>query len=404
MSVKMSKAKASLFALACFLSSFTIMWQMYEVVIINDLYMVFPNHAAIITGILSWPALLTALASLAAGSLLKKLSTKAELIVAGVLMLAGIVPAFSADVYVLLVCSILMAIAAGISNTAGMAIISEVYLDENKRSRMMGWYNASMSLLSCGITLIGGVLAVQGWQTGFHIYWFTVPMLLLCILFLPNIRPADRPSEETAGAENSGSRTKGGFGARFWLFFISVFIFFIAYCPFFSYISVYIGENNLGGTDFTGLASTLTTVGSFVIGLVFGFLFAKMHRTLNLLFYIMPVLVYLMLYFAPCQATTIAGTLIYGICYGGVFTFIYAYPGYCVPLEKQGFAMGLMTMNYSVGIFLGVYVGEWLMNANDGSITATYPATIIILAAAIVLELICCLKDRKDKLFQTAGN
>ena len=37
MSVKMSKAKASLFALACFLSSFTIMWQMYEVVIINDL-------------------------------------------------------------------------------------------------------------------------------------------------------------------------------------------------------------------------------------------------------------------------------------------------------------------------------------------------------------------------------
>ncbi|POP30571.1 hypothetical protein C3B58_20590, partial [Lactonifactor longoviformis] len=223
MSVKMSKAKASLFALACFLSSFTIMWQMYEVVIINDLYMVFPNHAAIITGILSWPALLTALASLAAGSLLKKLSTKAELIVAGVLMLAGIVPAFSADVYVLLVCSILMAIAAGISNTAGMAIISEVYLDENKRSRMMGWYNASMSLLSCGITLIGGVLAVQGWQTGFHIYWFTVPMLLLCILFLPNIRPADRPSEETAGAENSGSRTKGGFGARFWLFFISVF-------------------------------------------------------------------------------------------------------------------------------------------------------------------------------------
>ena len=63
-----------------------------------------------------------------------------------------------------------------------------------------------------------------------------------------------------------------------------------------------------------------------------------------------------------------------------------------------------MTMNYSVGIFLGVYVGEWLMNANDGSITATYPATIIILAAAIVLELICCLKDRKDKLFQTAGN
>lgn len=404
MSVKMSKVKAFLFALACFLSSFTIMWQMYEVVIINDLYVAFPDHAAIITGILSWPALLTALASLAAGSLLKKLSTKTELIIAGVLMLAGIVPAFSANVYVLLICSILMAIAAGISNTAGMAIISEVYLDENKRSRMMGWYNAAMSLLSCAITLIGGVVAVQGWQTGFHIYWFTVPMLLLCILFLPNIRPQDRVSEEEAGAKTAGGKAKGGFGARFWLFFISVFIFFIAYCPFFSYISLYISENNLGGTDFTGLASTLTTLGSFVIGLVFGFLFAKMHRTLNLLFYILPIVVYAMLYFAPSQATTIAGSLIYGICYGGVFTFIYAYPGYCVPMEKQGMAMGLMTMNYSVGIFLGVYVGEWMMGANGGSITATYPMTMVILAVAVVLELICCLKDSKDKLFQTAGN
>lgn len=400
MSIKMSKVKSILFALTCFLSSFTIMWQMYEVVIINELYVVFPNDAAIITGILSWPALLTALASLAAGALLKKLSTKQELILAGILMLAGIVPAFSADVYVLLTCSILMAVAAGISNTAGMAIISEVYIDENKRSRMMGWYNAAMSLLSCLLTLIGGVLAVQGWQVGFHMYWFTVPMLLLCILFLPNIRPQDRGAEDAGAAQ--GAKTKGGLGARFWLFFISVFIFFIAYCPFFSYISLYISENNLGGTDFIGIASTLTTVGSFVIGLVFGFLFAKMHRTLNLLFYILPILVYAMLYFAPSQATTIAGSLIYGICYGGVFTFIYAYPGYCVPMEKQGFVMGLMTMNYSVGIFLGVYVGEWLMGANGGSITATYPAAIVILAVATVLELICCLKDKKDKLFQTS--
>lgn len=400
MSIKMSKVKSILFALTCFLSSFTIMWQMYEVVIINELYVVFPNDAAIITGILSWPALLTALASLVAGALLKKLSTKQELILAGILMLAGIVPAFSADVYVLLTCSILMAIAAGISNTAGMAIISEVYIDENRRSRMMGWYNAAMSLLSCLLTLIGGVLAVQGWQVGFHMYWFTVPMLLLCILFLPNIRPQDRGAEEAGAA--SGAKSKGGFGARFWLFFISVFIFCIAYCPFFSYISLYISENNLGGTDFIGVASTLTTVGSMLIGLVFGFLFAKMHRTLNLLFYILPILVYVMLYFAPNQATTIAGSLIYGICYGGVFTFLYAYPGYCVPMEKQGFAMGLMTMNYSVAIFLGVYVGEWLMNANGGSITATYPATIVILAVGTVLELICCLKDKKDKLFQAS--
>lgn len=400
MSLKMSKVKTVLFALTCFLSSFTIMWQMYEVVIINDLYVAFPDNTGIITGILSWPAIVTAFASLIAGSLLKKLSTKKELILAGILMLAGIVPLFSVNVYVLLICSMLMAFAAGISNTAGMAILSEVFTDEARRSRMMGWYNASMSLLSCGITMIGGILAAQGWQFGFNIYWYVVPMLILMILFLPDIRPEDRVQEDAGDEAGNAASAKSGFGKRFWMFYISAFIFFIAYCPFFSFISVYIAENNLGGTGFIGIASTVTTVGSFMIGLIFGILFSKMHRTLNLLFYIMPVFVYLMLYFVPAQPTTILGALIYGICYGGVFTFIYAYPGYCVPMEKMGMAMGLMTMNYSIGIFLGVYVATWLMNANGGLITNTYPAAIVILLAAVILEAVCCVMDKKDGIFQ----
>lgn len=400
MSIKMSKLKAFLFAFTCFFSSFTIMWQMYEVVIINDLYVAFPNNAGIITGILSWPAIITAVASFLAGTLLKKISTKMELILAGVMMLTGLLPLFSANVYVLLVSSIIMAAAAGFSNTAGMAIIGEVYSDGNKRSQMMGWYNAAMSLLSCGITLVGGVLAVSGWQVGFNVYWVVIPMLLLCIFCLPNIRPQDRMAEDMG---EGGESKKGGLGGRFWLFYVAAFVFFLAYCPFFSFISVYISENNLGGTDFIGVASTLTTVGSFVAGLIFGFLFARMHRTLNLLFYILPMAVYAMLYLAPCQATTIAGSLIYGICYGGVFTFIYAYPGYCVSMDQMGFVMGLMTVNYSVAIFLGVYVAQWLMAANGGTITGTYPAAILILAVSVVLELVGCIKDKKDKLFAEAA-
>jgi MFS family permease len=399
MSIKMSKLKELLFALTCFFSSFIIMWQCYEVVIINELYIAFPDNAGIITGILSWPAIVTAAASFLAGSLLKKLSTKTELIMASVMLLAGLLPIFSANVYVLLISSIIMAAAAGFSNTAGMAIIGEVYSDGNRRSQMMGWYNAAMSILGCCISMAGGVLAIQGWQVGFNLYWVVIPMLVMCILFLPDIRPQDRAAE---GMEESSESKKGGLGGRFWLFYIAACVFFVAYCPFFSFISVYISENNLGGTDFIGIASTLTTVGSFVAGLIFGVLFARLHRSLNLMSYILPIGVYAMLYLFPCRTTVIAGSLIYGLCYGCVFTFIYAYPGYCVPMDKMGFVMGLMTVNYSVAIFLGVYVAQWLMAANGGSITATYPAAILILAVSAVLELVGCIKDKKDKLFEQA--
>ena len=399
---EMSKARTVLFCIALFLSTFTIMWQMYEIVIVNDLYVAFPDNAATITGLLSWPSLVTALASMIAGPMLSKISTKTELVIAGVLMLAGIVPAYVNNIWVLLVCSLLMAFAAGISNTAGMTIIGEVFLEDKMRNSVIGWYSASMSIISAIMTMLGGVLAVNGWQVGFNLYWYVVPMLILCILFLPNVKPEDRVAEEEPAPEAEASaqpQTQKGFGKRFWMFFISVFIFCMAYCPFASFLSVYVAENSLGGSDFSGLVVTLTTVGSLIISFIFGALFSKMNRGLNVLCYILPIFVYLLMYLFPSVPMTIVGSLVYGFSYGGMFSFIYAYPAYVVPAEKQGTAMGLMTMNYSVAIFLGVYVASGLMTALGGTITAVYPFGILMLVVALCFEIPGYLKDRKEHLF-----
>lgn len=402
------KVRTALFCIALFLSSFMVMWQMYLVVIVNDLYVAFPSDAGIITGILSWPALVTAVSSLLAGALLSKVSTKAELVASGILMLSALGPVFSSSIYVLLACCILMATAAGFANTAGMTIIGEVFHEEEKRDRVIGWYNATMSLISCGITLVGGMLAVNGWQAGFNVYWFVVPMLVLCILFLPDIRPEDRTACESCRAEEAGADDeeegrrdgKAGFGSRFWIFYISAFAFFVAYCPFFSFISVYVSENALGGTDFAGLATSLTTVGSCIAGIAFGFAFDRMHRGLNVACYVTPILVYLAMYLFPSRAMTVVGCLVYGICYGGVFSFIYAYPGFCLRSDKSGMAMGFMTVNYSVGVFLGVYATTWLMDMLGIGVTATYPFAIGMLAIALCFEIPGWLRDRRDGLFE----
>ena len=396
LAVKMSKPRAVLMAITIWLTSFTVMWQLSEVVIINDLYTAFPDQSGLVTAILSWPALVTAAVGFLSGAMLKKVSTKFELILAGILMLFGIIAPVGANIYVVTVCSFLMAAGAGFANTAGMAIISEVFLDEKTRNAQMGYYNTVMSICGILITFLAGVLAVNGWTYAFRVNWFAVVMLIMTILFLPDIKPGDRVSsaeEETA----SESGSKKGFGAKFWVFFISMFFFFMSYSCFFSYISAYVAENKLGDTAFVGTCSSLTTVGSMIACFIFGAMYAKMHRKISLLYVILPLLMYIWAWQAPSRIACILFSVIYGFSYGGIFTEVYAYAAEIVSIESNGMAMGLMTLNYSIAITLGVNIFAVLMG-KAGTLTATFPVAIGMLAVTFVIELISSIGEKKQKV------
>jgi MFS family permease len=123
----MSKVRTVLFAISVFVTAAAVMWQSVEIVVANELYVAFPESEALVTAIMSWPGMLTAITSVLTGFALSKITTKVELIIACLLMLTGVLVTFSDSKTLLLVCSLLMAIGAGFANTAGMSIISEVF-------------------------------------------------------------------------------------------------------------------------------------------------------------------------------------------------------------------------------------------------------------------------------------
>lgn len=397
--LKMSKSKTILFCIAVFLSSYTVMHDMPMVVAADLLYAAFPDSPNMITLILSGPALLCVGASLVAGMLLKKMSTKMELIIAGVLMTVfGIFGCTIENAAYMAFTACMLGVAAGFANTAGMAIIGEVYLDEHPRSKIMGYYNAVMSACGMALSFGAGVLATQSWQTVYRSYWFSVPMLLLTIFCLPNIKPEDRVADVAAeGETESGAESSKGYGKKFWVMFVSMFIFYVAYCPFFTFIAVYVAEHNLGTPVFTGTLSTLTTVGSMVTSAIFGIMFAKMRRGVNYLYVGLPIVIMLWLWLAPSTIGAVVGALVWGACYGGVFTFTYAYAACCVPPSKMGGAMGLMTACYGIAIFVGTNLASWCMQAAGGLITPIgYPVAIGCLAVSLVIEIICIRKDNAE--------
>lgn len=398
---EMSKGKALLMAFAIWLSGFGVMFSMLPIVITNDLYIAFPNTDWAITAALSWPGLVVAIVGAFAGKLLSKISTKKELIIGTILITFGVVPAFVNSAEMFLVVSLIQGAGAGFVNTAGMAMISEVFLDEKTRSRQMGFYNAAGSVMGFLLTYIAGFMAVNGWQPPFNLFWFAVPVLVLVIIFTPEIRPSERHVEvQNVEVEDSGEKvTLGSLGGRFWSCFAGAFVWFLAYCCFFTFMSVYIDENAIGDVTFTGLCTSISTVGSLLSSLLFGFIYGKVGRKVNIICAIVPLLLYVWAFMAPGKAVTFIFSLVYGFCYGVLFTSIYAYGAEVVTAKQNGFAMGLMTFNYSVGMLLGINIFQPLM-VRMGGLTKTMPIAMVILAVAAIIEIIGC---RKDAVRQNNG-
>jgi len=393
MSVSMSRPKAVLFAITVFLTTFVLMWQMYIFIITHDLFIAFPNNGGAVTALLGWPPVFTAVVSLLAGWLMRKISSKTELIFGLALFgVFGVTAPIGSNATWLLICCFGMAVACGFINTAGTAIVAQVFIDETKRARMLGFYNGILSGMGALVSMVGGFLALHSWQAGFSMFWAAVPALVLCVFFLPNIKPDS--GEAGKAAVKEGPKEK--LGARFWWFFTSQFLYNIAYTFFMTFISLYVAENELGSTVFTGTLTSLASVTAFIAGATFGFFFDKLRRKANYIYYILPIFCFVWAWLAPSVLAATIGITVYGFCYGGAFSLLYAYASSCVPISKVGFVMGLVTFCANVAIWLGVYVVTWLMGMNGGKITPTYPVAAGILVVALIIELVWFRKDDKE--------
>lgn len=390
----MSKGKAALFIVTCWMTTFMAMWQMGEIIVANDLYAVFPDDAGLITAMLSWPTLFTAAGSLIAGALLKRLSTKAELLISGISGLVMIAAPRTGSMLILLICSLIAGTGAGFANTAGMSILSEVFIDEKLRSKHMGLYNAAMAAIGAACSYVAGIAAVNDWQGAFIINWLAVPMIIMSLLFLPDIRPEERAGSEGAFEDANGADQKKGFGAKFWIFFISTFLFMVSYVPLSTLVSVYIAENNFGTTAFSGTCSSLGTVGSFCMGLLFGVLYGKLHRKITLLVTGLDIVLYLLAIFIPGKITVALVSLLLGASYGAIMSLLYAYASEIVPISQNGMAMGLMTLDYSLAVTVGVYVYQFLLGAMGG-LTPTLWVSLGICAVVFLIEMLSAFAEKK---------
>lgn len=389
MKTKTVPVKMFLFYLAMILTNIVVMQDMVIYPIISTLYGVFPTNTAGVNLIISAPAIIMVVTSMLVPYLLKYISRKHLLAFAClVFTFASIFGSAIVAIPYMLTCRILCGFAYGTVQVTVIDLIACHFTDENKRASFMGIYNTCMSALGIIMSLTAGNLAVSGWQNVYKTYLLAIPMTVLVLFFVPNNK-AEIPAETSQTADSSSdSGNKTPIGRRFWLLLLNYCFFAIAYGGCFSMlVSLYVSEHHLGNEAFVGMLTSVTTLGSVIFCMLFGFLFSKFKARTSLLHYLVMILAIAIMAFHPDKTLLILTEFLGGAVYGMQFSYMYSQGTSIVPAQKISKAISYITAATGLAMFITPNIFTGIMGIT-GSFTSVLPIVMLVLTICLIIEFI----------------
>lgn len=359
----------------------------------NGLYETFQNDAAV-NFILSGPSFIMLFSAMLCGKLMQYLSKKKILVGAMVLFaVSAILGGAVENVYYVLAMRVLVGISMGFVNAAAMALIAEVYVDEDKRGTIMGIFNATMAGTGAVISLIAGVFAVRSWNEVFKVYWIAVPVIVMMLFFIP-MTPSE--GDQQAG-EEEGSHTGSPYLMRQVMLMVSCFAYNLVYAVIYYQVSVLVAEQGYGNESIAALLSTLGTVGSCILCILFGTLYSKLKRATIIFGYAGLCISYLMLFLASSPVMAGIACTLCGASYGYGFSYFFLRCTVVVPKEKVSSSISMTTAIGGFGMFLSTYACTMLQKIlGTTGIVSLLPVAIAVSGIGAVLSVICTIMDKKN--------
>lgn len=356
MSITLSKTKHYLFLLAIILTNIVIMHDYVVLPVANNLYEAFPESVAGVNFIISGPSVFLFIGSLLAPVLMGKCSKKLLLSIScSVFAVASIFGSGIVSLGYIIVCRSICGLACGCVQVIVLDLIADYYVDENKRASFLGIYNAGMAGIGAVMGLVAGNLAVNGWRNAYLTYLAAIPMVLLVILFVPKMQSV-AAQQQTDAAGNTAPM-----GKHFWIMLLNYVLINLCFSPLMMMSSVYIAENQLGNEAFSGLASSLSTLGGCLCSLVFGFLFSRLKARTSLISYCTITVGLLCMYFFPGRFIFLVICTLCGGAYGMAFSYVMSMGPSIVAPANVSKAISYLSAGCGLALFAGTYVVTAIM-------------------------------------------
>lgn len=259
------------------LSSFAAWIYCIAVVVLGLIYQAYPGQENVAILISTLPTVVMMVTAFACSALLRTLNRKMVVIfslalpiVIGLVILMVDLPLIG-----VVICSALLGI-PGATIAAANPTVLAIVAPPKLKDKVLGWHNALMMLGMSIFTLLGGVFAETGrFQDGYKTVLVLIPILILVILFYPNVdKDKNLASEATDVLEETETVVQGSskfpkvaigmlllylFGAIFWNAW------------FLNYSDYIVNEAHLGSTAMAGVVGSLSSMAGTVSGLVVAF-------------------------------------------------------------------------------------------------------------------------------------
>lgn len=389
---EMSRKASVLLIITLMLSSISVMTDMVIVPIIGSWYEMFGDQIFLVDFAVSGPVLLMVCSALLTGKLMQIISKKKLLV--GAMMLFCVSSILGAAIESILYIAIMRALVGfsyGVIMVSAMALISELFVDEKKRSIMLGLYNAGGAGIGAIIGVVSGFLATSSWQSVFIIYWISIPILVMMFFFIPLTPPEGTTDHDESFTENESIPL-----LSFAALCFSWIVFGIVYSIIFYQIALYIIENAIGDTSMVGIMASLGTVGSVIASLLFGFTYSKINRGTSTLIYLILAIAYFVLYLTQNVMTTAAASVFMGFTMGNAANYYVMRATTIVPPKKISKAISIVSASGSIGMFLSTYFSTFLQNfLGVQTLTAILPVLAGIMGVGTLLSIVLILLAKR---------
>ncbi len=293
----------------------------------------------------------------------------------------------------------------GITNTAALSILADLFTDGTEHGKYVGWYNSVMSIMGAMLASSAGYLAVGTWQNAFLVYLIAIPVLLMLVVFLPSfppVRPVAETVEEVRGESTSSvsALARGLFRSPheerapkgWWkplaplsaqVFLVAMLYFVILYM-----VALYVADAGIGDESFAGILTSLMTIATAIGSLTFGFFYKRFSNAVYVPALFVIAGTFFVLAFFPSAPVAMIAMGIAGLMWPFYFCFFYTHCTEIVPAGKQSTATSIVAAADGLAVTASSYLLTGTIGVTGGSCLTVYPlfgAAMLVIALVSVL-------------------
>jgi MFS family permease len=239
---------------------------------LGEIAKAFPSVSPeVVKQIAALPSLMMVIFSLVAGQLERFMSKKKILYIAMMLQfVGGILPIFASDMTFILIMRGIFGIGYGLLFPLPTPILADMFQGDEFKN-LMGYKSAIGALAGVAFQMLGGVLAAISWRYSFLGFLLMIPICLLIILKVPDIK-SKKVSKGLEGA-SSGKLTSKTYILSFLNALLNILQF-----TFMTNVAMVMAAGKIGNATQAGFVLTVFTGGAFAAGLMYGKIFNVFKR------------------------------------------------------------------------------------------------------------------------------